>query len=184
MRGLKTPRAVRWLSVIVLAAACDDTLTPNVLPACFTSFDIIVEGVPPGRPFEVPVGGSRQLRVWLAPAQVRHRLESQGCPSVSLDGFRWTNEDPSVARLEQHGEGVATITGLAVGETEIVVQYGVHTELRLWMTVEVVASEDNANRENRTQSLKLTVTNDFGERPSVTWEIPVNTGCGEATCVG
>ena len=40
------------------------------------------------------------------------------------------------------------------------------------------------DNENHTLSLKLTVTNDFGERPSVTWEIPVDTGCGEATCVG
>jgi len=40
------------------------------------------------------------------------------------------------------------------------------------------------DNESHTLSLKLTVTNDFGERPSVTWEIPVNTGCGEATCVG
>ena len=40
------------------------------------------------------------------------------------------------------------------------------------------------DNESHTLSLKLIVTNDFGERPSVTWEIPVNTGCGEATCVG
>jgi hypothetical protein len=40
------------------------------------------------------------------------------------------------------------------------------------------------DNESHTLSLKLTVTNDFGERPSVTWEISVNTGCGEATCVG
>ena len=40
------------------------------------------------------------------------------------------------------------------------------------------------SNENYTLTLKLTVTNDFNEQPSVIWEIPVDTGCGEAVCPG
>ncbi|MYE34611.1 MAG: S8 family peptidase [Gemmatimonadales bacterium] len=40
------------------------------------------------------------------------------------------------------------------------------------------------SRENYTLTLRLTVTNDFDEQPSVTWTIPVDTGCGETVCPG
>lgn len=40
------------------------------------------------------------------------------------------------------------------------------------------------SKENYTLTLRLTVTNDFDEQPSVTWTIPVDTGCGETVCPG
>lgn len=39
-------------------------------------------------------------------------------------------------------------------------------------------------KENYTLTLRLTVTNDFADQPSVTWTIPVDTGCGETVCPG
>jgi hypothetical protein len=39
-------------------------------------------------------------------------------------------------------------------------------------------------KENYTLTLRLTVTNDFDEEPSVTWTIPVDTGCGGTVCPG
>lgn len=144
---MKTPRALRWLPVFVLAAACEDTLiTPNVPARCWASYEVerVVRADGPfiamGGPLVVPVGGSQLLRVRLASAALRQSLASQGCPRVwSLEGFRWTIEDASVARLEQHSGGVVTITGLAVGETVIEVKYDVHADLRFWMRLEVVA---------------------------------------------
>ena len=132
--------------MFVLAAACDDTLTPIVPPRCWASYTVervVRVGdpfMPLGSPLVVPVGGSRLLRVRLASALLRQSLASEGCPRVwSLEGFHWTIEDASVARLEQHSGGVVTITGLAVGETVIQVQYDVHADLRFWMRLEVVA---------------------------------------------
>lgn len=38
--------------------------------------------------------------------------------------------------------------------------------------------------DNFTLKLRLTVTNDFNDQPSVTWDIPVDIGCRGATCPG
>ena len=72
------------------------------------------------------MGGSGKLHVRLRegsgdPDLYRH------CPSMTLDEFIWTIDDPSVARPEGQGEEV-TITALAVGMTTIRVRYSNYVE--------------------------------------------------------
>ena len=122
---MKTLRKLRPPAVVVLfalAASCEDTSLGGLLPRpCGSLIDI--EPAQGLSVIMVSVGSSRQLRVRLRDESEVDLDLFRHCPSMSLDEFEWTVSNPSVARLEGHGEAV-TVTGLAPGRATIYAQYG------------------------------------------------------------
>ena len=150
MPWVRKLRGLRMLSVaasFVLVAACGgDTVEIPLIPkSCGDLF--VIEPADPfvlRVPLVLSIGDSRRLRVRLI--NVARRFYSH-CPEVSevsLDGFRWTIHDPSVARVEEEGAGAATITGLAAGSTQIEVRFesaGVGTDVWETWSLEVVEGD-------------------------------------------
>lgn len=140
--GVRKLRKLALVSFVVLAAACGDTIEiPFVPKSCGDLFVVVpVDPFVLRVPIVLSIGGSRRLRVRLVNVAREHYSH---CPEVSLDGFRWTIHDPSVARVKEEGEGAATITGLAAGATRIEVRFessGVGTDV--WQTLLLDVVED------------------------------------------
>ena len=94
----------------------------------------------------IPVGGSRWLSVrFIEEAVFRSIQRYSGCPPMSLELFRWSISDQNVARVEPHRGAVVTITGLAVGETEIVVQHSPNDVFYRVVRLTVVAPSGDAH---------------------------------------
>ena len=152
---MKTLRRLRPSAVVVLvalAASCEDTNFGGLPPRPCNG----LIGVEPTGGFITPitlsVGSSQKFRVRLGDEREGLNLDLyRHCPSMSLDKFEWTVNDPSVVRVEGRGEEV-TVTGLAAGRTEITVRYsdyvgrnGRHIEtLRLLEVVESQSMEPSA----------------------------------------
>lgn len=100
----------------------------------------------------LPVGASGKLRVRL----LDHSLdlgEYRHCPTMTLEAFMWTIDDPSVARLDGRREldgrtEEMTITALEVGRTTIRLRYDDYVRrdggrLQWSVTPEVVEATDS-----------------------------------------
>ncbi len=142
---MRMPCVRGWLLTMVLVAltaGCEDTVEiPPVPPSCGHLFR-----EDPAGSVVIPVGGSRRLRVRFAEEGELPRGEDfSHCPQMSLEWFQWSVDHPDVARVEPYSEAVVTITGLAVGETLIRLQYGELADIQRAVPLEVVAPSTDAD---------------------------------------
>lgn len=116
MPGVKRLRRFRLLPLIALSlpAACSETVLEGGLPPCSALID-----VEPRFEIVVPVAEVRRVHVQIRQLPDREPNYYRGCPQWSVARLTWTIDDPKVARIDEYGTGVWTITGLAVGETSI-----------------------------------------------------------------
>ena len=148
MFTVRTPHRLLQLPiflVVALVLACgEDTLE---IPVALTCADLVIVDVEGGQrgPLVVPVGGSLVIRVGLRELTRDYEF----CSEISLQRFRWEIADPGLARVEnsvergrplRHGDPrltpVATITGLAVGQTSLTLFHDL--EPQRWALLEVV----------------------------------------------
>ena len=149
-------RRFRLLPLVALSllAACDEAVLEGSPAPC----SALIE-VEPRFDIVVRVAEVRRVHVQIRQLPDREPNYYRGCPEGSGARLTWTIDDPNVARIVEYSTGVWTITGLAVGETSIRLRHhSPFTEI----------------------SKRLKVV----EQPSVTWTIPVDTGCGETVCPG
>ena len=129
----------RVLAILLVAStvACEDTF---VIDTPLFSGDLF--RVLPAGPVVVSTGDSRRLSVRLAeeaelPPGKDYSDFLRQCPLMLPELFRWSIRDQNMAQVEPYAGVVVTITGLAVGETEIHVQYSTYDWLyrSVWLTV-------------------------------------------------
>ena len=136
----------RLLAVLLVASTvgCEDVVEISDPLSCEYLYDVL-----PARSIVVPVGGSRRLSVRLAEeAELppgNDYSDFSHCLPMSLELFRWSIGDEGIARVEPYGGAVVTITGLAVGETEIRVRYSTYHWIGSFVRLTVVAPSGDAH---------------------------------------
>ena len=137
----------RVLAILLVAStvACEDTFVIDTPLFCGDLFRVL-----PAGPVVVSTGGSRRLSVRLAeeaelPLGKDYSDFLRQCPFMSPALFRWSIRDQNMARVEPYAGAVVTITGLAVGETEIRVQYSTYHWIRTSVRLTVVAPSNDAD---------------------------------------
>lgn len=124
--------------------------------------------------------GVRRLR-WHAATKVScstHARKVRAGPGLP-DGYGF-------ARASVVSTGSRTWAGKGWGGYSLTYLWETSTDGTTWTTAGTTDRYTRSfnTQQNYTLTLRLTVTNDFNEQPSVTWTIPVDTGCGGTVCPG